>query len=128
MKKEIMSINGDKVNEIELSDKIWNSEISEGAIYHAIRNNLANARVGTACTKTRSEVAGSHKKPWAQKKLGRARSGRRQSPVWIGGGITFGPRPRDYSYTLPKKNEKKSFVFYFKFEKFRREVENNRKF
>jgi large subunit ribosomal protein L4 len=84
--------------------------VSEGSIYHAIRNELANLRVGTACTKTRSEVNGSTRKPWRQKGTGRARAGRRKSPVWVGGGIIFGPRPRDYSYKLPKKVKRLAMV------------------
>ncbi|MFQ3619827.1 MAG: 50S ribosomal protein L4, partial [Spirochaetales bacterium] len=63
----------------------------------------ANSRVGTASTKTRAEVKGSSRKPWRQKGTGRARAGRRRSPLWVGGGIIFGPKPRDYSFALPKK-------------------------
>jgi len=103
MKKPVLSVEGKEIRTIELSDAVFNREVSDGSIYHAIRNELANLRVGTHNTKTRSEVAGHHKKPWKQKGTGRARSGRRQSPVWVGGGIAFGPRPRDYSYSLPKK-------------------------
>ena len=73
------------------------------SIYNAIKNELANRRVGTASTLTRSEVRGTTAKPWRQKGTGRARAGRRRSPVWVGGSIVFGPKPRDYSYTIPKK-------------------------
>jgi len=103
MDKKVYSIQGKEVKTVALSDDVFAHEISEGSIYNAIKNELANIRVGTASTKTRSEVHGAKTKPWRQKGTGRARSGRKQSPVWVGGGIAFGPRPRDYSYVLPKK-------------------------
>jgi large subunit ribosomal protein L4 len=103
MNKPVLSIAGKKLRNIELADSVFNREVSDGSIYHAIRNELANIRVGTHSTKTRAEVNGSRKKPWKQKGTGRARSGTKQSPVWVGGGIAFGPRPRDYSYVLPRK-------------------------
>lgn len=103
MDKKVYSIQGKEVKTVALSDDVFAHEISEGSIYNAIKNELANLRVGTASTKTRSEVNGAKTKPWRQKGTGRARSGRKQSPVWVGGGIAFGPRPRDYSYVLPRK-------------------------
>jgi len=103
MDKKVYSIQGKEVKTVALSDDVFAHEISEGSIYNAIKNELANIRVGTASTKTRAEVHGAKTKPWRQKGTGRARSGRKQSPVWVGGGIAFGPRPRDYSYVLPKK-------------------------
>lgn len=103
MDKKVYSIQGKEVKTVALSDDVFAHEISEGSIYNAIKNELANIRVGTASTKTRSEVHGAKTKPWRQKGTGRARAGRKQSPVWVGGGIAFGPRPRDYSYVLPKK-------------------------
>ena len=103
MDKKVYSILGKEVKTVALSDDVFAHEISEGSIYNAIKNELANLRVGTASTKTRSEVHGAKTKPWRQKGTGRARSGRKQSPVWVGGGIAFGPRPRDYSYVLPRK-------------------------
>ncbi len=103
MDKKVLSVKGKEVREIALDDTVFAREVSDGAIYHAVRNELANMRVGTASTKSRSEVAGSHRKPWRQKGTGRARAGTLQSPVRVGGGIAFGPKPRDYSYRLPKK-------------------------
>ncbi len=103
MKTKVYGLDGKPVKEIELSDAVFGREVSEGSIYHAIRNELANRRLGTAKTKDRGEVHSSNKKPWKQKGTGRARSGQRSSPVWVGGGKVFGPRPRDYSYEMPRK-------------------------
>jgi large subunit ribosomal protein L4 len=103
MKKKVYSVDGKEVKTIELNDTVFAREISEGSIYNAIRNELANKRVGSACTKGRSEVKGSGAKPWRQKGTGRARSGHKRSPIWVGGGIAFGPKPRDYSYKMPRK-------------------------
>ena len=103
MDKKVYSIEGKELRNITLEDSVFAREVSEGSIYHAINNELANKRVGTACTKGRSEVRGSGAKPWRQKGTGRARSGHKRSPIWVGGGVVFGPKPRDYSYTLPKK-------------------------
>lgn len=103
MEKKVYSVKGEELRTVELNDDVFNTEYSEGSVYYAIRNENANKRVGTACTKTRSEVKGSTSKPWKQKGTGRARSGRRRSPVWVGGGIVFGSKPRDYSYSMPKK-------------------------
>ena len=103
MRKAVFAVDGKNLREIELADNVFDIEISEGSIYNALRNELANKRIGTASTKTRSEVRGSTRKPWRQKGIGRARAGRRRSPVWVGGGIAFGPKPRDYSYRIPKK-------------------------
>ncbi len=103
MKTQVYGLDGKPVREIELSDAVFGREVSEGSIYHAIRNELANKRLGTAKIKDRGEVHSSNKKPWKQKGTGRARSGQRSSPVWVGGGKVFGPRPRDYSYELPRK-------------------------
>jgi large subunit ribosomal protein L4 len=109
MDMKVLSKEGKEVKSIALDDAVFNREVSEGAIYHAIRNELANLRQGTASTKTRSEVRGSHRKLWKQKGTGRARMGTRQSPVWVGGGAAFGPRPRDYSYKMPRKIKRLAF-------------------
>lgn len=103
MKAKVFSIQGEEVKDITLDDDVFAREVNEGVIYYAIRNELANMRVGTASTKTRGEVQGTSAKPWKQKGTGRARAGRRRSPLWVGGGIVFGPKPRDFSYSMPKK-------------------------
>lgn len=103
MKATVVSTTGDKVRDVQLADHVFSREVSEGAIYHAIRNELANMRVGTASTKGRAEVSFSGRKMWRQKGTGRARSGSRRNPVWVHGGTIFGPKPRDYSYRLPRK-------------------------
>ena len=103
MEQKVFSINGTESGTIELNDAVFNVEVSTGSIYHAIRNELANRRVGTACTKTRAEVNYSNTKPYKQKGTGNARRGDKKSPISEGGGTIFGPKPRDYSYSLPKK-------------------------
>jgi len=104
MKTNVFSIDGSQsAKTIELNDEVFNREVSEGTIYYAVNNELANRRVGTASTKTRGEVNLSNAKPYRQKGTGNARAGDRKSPVWVGGGTIFGPKPRDYSYVLPKK-------------------------
>ena len=103
MEQKVFSINGKENGTIELNDAVFNVEVSTGSIYHAIRNEAANRRVGTACTKTRAEVNYSNTKPYKQKGTGNARRGDKKSPIAVGGGTIFGPKPRDYSYSLPKK-------------------------
>ena len=110
MEKKVLSTDGKEIRSIELSDEVFAREVSEGAIYYAIRNELANLRVGTASTKTRAEVRGAGGKPWSQKGTGRARSGHRRSPLWVGGGIVFGPKPRDFSYTMPRKMKRAAMM------------------
>lgn len=109
MDKAVYSIDGKEIRKVQLEDSVFAREVSEGSIYHAIRNELANLRVGTASTKTRAEVKGSGAKPWRQKGTGRARAGHKRSPLWRGGGVVFGPKPRDYSYSLPKKVKRLAF-------------------
>nr|AAB36823.1 ribosomal protein L4 [Borreliella burgdorferi] len=109
MERKVFSKDGKEIGTINLDDRVFNIEISHGSIYNAIKNELSNLRVGTSSTKTRSEVRGSSKKPWKHKGTGRARVGTKRNPVWIGGGIALGPKPRDYSYRLPKKVKKLAF-------------------
>ena len=103
METKVFSIKGEELRTITLNDEVFNRAVSDGSIYHAVNNELANRRVGTACTKTRGEVRYSNSKPYKQKGTGNARAGDKKSPLWVGGGTIFGPKPRDYSYTLPKK-------------------------
>lgn len=103
MKTKVYSTDGKPVKDITLDDSVFQREVNNDAIYYAITNELANKRVGTSSTKSRGEVRGSTAKPWPQKGMGRARAGRRRSPVWVGGGVVFGPKPRDFSYKVPKK-------------------------
>ena len=103
MEAKVFSINGKEIKTIDLNPDVFGIEVSDGSIYHAVNNELANRRVGTACTKTRAEVNYSNTKPFKQKGTGNARRGDKKSPVMVGGGTIFGPKPRDYSYTLPKK-------------------------
>lgn len=101
---------GDVLNKIELPKTIFNQEISEFAVYDAIKAYLANQRLGTACTKNRSEVSGSGKKPWRQKGTGRARVGSIRNPVWKGGGVVFGPRPHSFKINIPTKVKQKALI------------------
>ncbi len=102
-KVDVYNINGQKVGDMDLNDDIFAIEVNEVAMHSAVVNQLANARQGTQSTKTKSEVSGGGKKPWRQKGTGRARQGSTRSAQWVGGGIVLGPKPRSYSYTLPKK-------------------------
>lgn len=100
---EILNIQAEKVGEIELNDSVFNVEVNTGILHEVVCMQRANRRSGNACTKTRGEVSGGGAKPWRQKGTGRARAGSRTSPVWRGGGTVFGPKPRSYSYSMPKK-------------------------
>ncbi len=102
MEKKVYSIDGKELRTINLDDKVFGLPINEDVIYYAITNELANSRVGTACTKTRSEVHGSNAKPYKQKGTGHARRGDKKSPITRCGGTIFGPKPRDFSYSIPK--------------------------
>ncbi len=102
-KVNVYNILGEQVGEMELSDNVFGVEINHDALYHVIKNHLANRRQGTQSAKTRAEVRGGGRKPWRQKGTGRARQGSIRSPQWTGGGIVFAPKPRDYSYKVPKK-------------------------
>lgn len=106
MEKKVFSIDGKELRTINLDDSIFGLPVNEDVIYYAITNELANKRVGTACTKTRSEVHGSNAKPYKQKGTGNARRGDKKSPITVGGGTIFGPKPRDFSYAIPKKEKR----------------------
>jgi large subunit ribosomal protein L4 len=96
-------MNGENVGQIDLSDEVFGIEVNEAAMHQVVKMQLANKRQGTQSTLTRSEVRGGGAKPWRQKGTGRARHGTTRSPIWIKGGVVFAPKPRDYSYTIPKK-------------------------
>ena len=100
---DVYNMDGVKTGSLELSDAIFGIEPNQDVLHRAVLNYLANRRQGTHSTKTRSEVAGGGKKPYRQKGTGRARQGSSRSAQHVGGGIILGPKPRDYSYTLPKK-------------------------
>ena len=102
-KINILNMAGENVGEFELNPAIFEEEINEHAVYTVIKNHLANRRQGTQSTKTRTDKRGGGRKPWRQKGTGRARHGSTRSPIWVGGGVTFAPKPRDYSYKTPKK-------------------------
>jgi len=104
MKAKVYSTDGKATRKtVELNANVFEVQVSDGCIYYAVKNELANRRVGTACTKTRAEVNYSNTKPFKQKGTGNARRGDKKSPIFVGGGTIFGPRPRDYSYTVPRK-------------------------
>lgn len=103
MEKKVYSTDGKELRTISLDDKVFGLPVNEDVIYYAINNELANMRVGTACTKGRAEVHGSNAKPYKQKGTGNARRGDKKSPINVGGGTIFGPKPRDFSYSIPKK-------------------------
>ncbi len=106
MEKKVYSTSGKELRTITLDDKVFGLPVNDDVIYYAITNELANKRVGTACTKTRSEVHGSNAKPYKQKGTGNARRGDKKSPINVGGGTIFGPKPRDFSYSIPKKEKR----------------------
>ncbi|MFL8951164.1 50S ribosomal protein L4 [Helcococcus kunzii] len=99
----VLDIKGNSVGNIDLPESLFGSEINEPVVYEVVKNQLANKRQGTQSAKTRAEVRGGGKKPWRQKGTGRARQGSIRSPQWRGGGTVFAPKPRNYSYTVPKK-------------------------
>ena len=103
MEKKVYSTDGKELRTISLDDKVFGLPVNEDVIYYAINNELANMRVGTACTKGRAEVHGSNAKPYKQKGTGNARRGDKKSPITVGGGTIFGPKPRDFSYAIPKQ-------------------------
>lgn len=102
-KVALYNMEGASIGEIELKDEVFGIPVNKDALYQVTKMQLANKRQGTQSTLTRAEVRGGGAKPWKQKGTGRARHGSTRSPIWIKGGVTFAPKPRNYSYTLPKK-------------------------
>ena len=105
-KIDVYDINGKKVSDIELNEKVFGIEPNENIVHSVLVNYLANQRQGTQSTKTRAEVRGGGKKPWRQKGTGRARQGSIRAPQWIKGGIALGPKPRSYRFSVNKKEKR----------------------
>jgi large subunit ribosomal protein L4 len=103
MNRTVYSIDGKELRSIELDETVFGLPVNEDVIWYAINNELANKRLGTASTKGRGEINGSNAKPYKQKGTGRARRGDKKSPLMVGGGTIFGPKPKDYSYSMPRK-------------------------
>ena len=107
-KVNVLNIKGENVGQIELNEVLFDTKISEHAVYEVVKNQLANKRQGTQSAKTRAEVRGGGRKPFRQKGTGRARQGSIRAPHYTGGGVVFAPKPRDYSYKVPKKLRRKA--------------------
>jgi large subunit ribosomal protein L4 len=105
-KVALYNIAGEQVGEMELKDEVFGLEVNEALLHEVVTMQLANRRQGTQSTKTRGEVRGGGRKPWRQKGTGRARAGSIRSPLWPGGGIIFGPKPRSFNYSMPKKKRR----------------------
>ncbi|NLJ98443.1 MAG: 50S ribosomal protein L4 [Tissierellia bacterium] len=102
-KVNVYNMSGEQTGEIELDENVFGVEVNQHVLYEVVKNQLANRRQGTHSAKTRAEVRGGGRKPWRQKGTGRARQGSIRAPHWVGGGVAFAPKPRDYSYKVPKK-------------------------
>ncbi len=102
----LYNLEGKEVGQVELNESVFGIEPNESVVHEAVVMQLASMRRGTSSTKHRGEVRGGGRKPWRQKGTGRARVGTTRSPIWRGGSITFGPKPRDYSYSIPKKKRR----------------------
>ncbi len=107
-KLEVKNIQGKSVGEIELDDAVFGADVHEHLLWEVVKWQRAKRRAGTHSTKRRGEIRGSTMKPYRQKGTGRARHGDRKSPIWVGGGSAFGPKPRSYAYNMPKKARKKA--------------------
>ena len=102
----VYNIDRQKVGDIDLNDNVFGVEVNGGLLHQAVVMQLASQRLGTHATKTRAFVRGGGRKPWKQKGTGRARSGSRRSPLWVGGGTVFGPHPRSYAFSMPRKQRR----------------------
>ena len=102
----VFDIANNKVGDIDLNESIFGVEMNAGLLHQAVLMQLAAQRLGTHATKTRSFVRGGGRKPWKQKGTGRARSGSTRSPLWVGGGTVFGPHPRKYAFSMPRKQRR----------------------
>ena len=108
MNCKVYSKEGKELRTIELDDAVFGLPVNDDLIWYAINNELANKRQGNASTKGRGEIHGSNARPYKQKGTGRARRGDKKSPVLVGGGTIFGPKPRDFSYSIPKKAKRQA--------------------
>ena len=102
----VYDIANKQVGDIELKESIFCVEMNAGLVHQAVVMQLASQRLGNHATKTRSMVRGGGRKPWKQKGTGRARSGSTRSPIWVGGGTVFGPSPRSYAFSMPRKQRR----------------------
>lgn len=107
----VYNTDGKEVEKVKLDKDVFDGKVKKDVLHQAVLMYRANQRIGAAFTKTRGEVSGGGRKPWKQKGTGRARAGSIRSPIWRGGGITFGPRVRSYSYRLPKKIKQIAFKY-----------------
>jgi large subunit ribosomal protein L4 len=107
---QVRNIKGDNKGVVNFCDNIKIEKVNKALLHEVIENYLANQRQGNASVKTRAEVSGGGKKPWKQKGTGRARAGSNRSPIWRKGGIIFGPKPRDYSYSIPSKKKNSALL------------------
>lgn len=105
-KVSVYDIANNQVGDIELDENVFGVEMNVGLLHQAVKMQLAAQRLGTHSTKTRSMVRGGGRKPWKQKGTGRARSGSTRSPIWVGGGTVFGPSPRSYAFSMPRKQRR----------------------
>lgn len=110
METKLFDREGKEVGVVKLADDIFNQQINKVLLWENVTALLKNQRKGTACTKSRAEVRGGGKKPYRQKGIGWARHGSIRSPIWRGGGVTFGPKPRDYRVNIPKKKKFKALL------------------
>ncbi len=107
---DIYNLQKEKVAETEVADAVFNAEIKEHLVRDVVVWQLAKRRQGSAAVKNRAKVKGGGAKPWKQKGTGRARAGTSRSPIWRGGGVIFGPQPRDYGYSLPKQVRRQALI------------------
>jgi large subunit ribosomal protein L4 len=105
---DVYNMDGEKVSETDLTDEVFDVPVKRHILHEVVRMQMTNRRSGTAAAKGRSSVRGGGQKPYRQKGTGRARAGSRRSPLWRGGGVVFGPNPRSYSYSVPKKVRKQA--------------------
>ncbi|MCK4533718.1 50S ribosomal protein L4 [bacterium] len=103
---DLYNSKGKVIDKVLLPDEIFKVKVKVSVLNEVVKMHLANCRMGTACTKTKGEVSGGGSRPWRQKGTGRARAGSNRSPLWRHGGVTFGPRPRNFKYSIPKKKKK----------------------